>query len=65
MLHADMNYAVVRGLLLILEKEGTSEGAKTLGRREKMAFGLPIGPGLSEGADVDRSIGLVLLKALF
>lgn len=64
MLHAVRNYPVVRVMLSILEKEGTIEGAKTLERREKMASGLPIGSGLPEGADVNRFIDFVLLKAL-
>lgn len=41
MLHADRNYPVVRRMLLILEKEGTIGGAKTLGRREKWNAGHP------------------------
>lgn len=36
MLHADTNYLVLREILLILEKEGTTEGAKPLRRREKI-----------------------------
>lgn len=59
MLHADTNYLVLREILLILEKEGTTEGAKPLRRREK------IGSGLSEHAPIDRFMDLVVLKALF
>lgn len=52
-------------MLLILERAGTIGGAKTLGRREKMEPGPPMGSGLSEGAGVDRVIDEALLKALF
>lgn len=59
MLYVDINYLVLREILLILEKEGIIEGVKFLRRREKIGFGF------LEYVFIDRFMDLVVLKVFF